>query len=363
LIDLDKESWYPLLCIKNNWFPEHLGPAFLDVYTVLFDDRKLYKVIALQDKSNIDANTIQKALKLSLVSVYGKLGSEYSPLNCSKTQLGICINGQLLLMQCIERVMQRSKAANYKAELIFSNTDGFMVSIDRGYLEELKKVAAELSDETEILLEYEECDAMYMRDVNNFINIKADGSVKLKGAYEIDKDFHKNGSTRIVSIAAANYFINEISPEDTIKNHLKRSKLGRLINNDYEIYYSKKHNNKVVSHGIYDFMILKKIDSRFQFKQVDKRGNTTDLQKSIRYLMTTTGCKLIKQTVASKKIALLEATKTSYEQVFNEMPDCKLESQEMMCFEKSIPINYNHYIKQAYKLIHSIEGYGEQLLF
>jgi hypothetical protein len=362
LVDIDGASWYPNFCIAHNWYPEHLGPVFVKVYKELYDERVKYKTLAKNDKSNIEANVIQTALKLSLNSVYGKLGSEYSPLHDSKTQLGICINGQLTLLQCIEEVMSRSKAAGYSINLLFSNTDGFMVDIDRRFYDELKIVIDELTETIGILLEYELCDSMYQANVNNFILTKPDG-VKLKGSYEIDKDFHKNGSMRIVSIAAANYFINGVDPKDTIHNHLKRNKVGKLANEDYDIYYSKKHNKKVVNQGIYDFVVLKKTDDRFQLYEVTTKGVKTPVQKSIRYVLTTSGVKLLKETKETGRIGMLEATKKSYEQVFNKMPNCDLNDQQMISFEQSIPINYRHYIKEAQKLIYSIEGYGQQLLF
>ena len=362
LVDLDFASYYPNLCIANDWYPEHLGEVFVEVYKKLYDERLVYKKIAKQDKSNIEANIIQLALKLALNSVYGKLGSEFSPLHDSKTQLGICVNGELTLMQCIEIVMKRSAAKNYTCELLFSNTDGFMIDIDENFFEELKTIVVELSDLTGIELEYEVCKTMYQRDVNNFILIKNDDSVKLKGSYEIDKDFHKNPSMRVVSIAVANYFINNIKPEKTIYNHLKRNVLDKYENEYYNIYYSKKHNIKVVNYGLYDFMILKKIDNRFKFYQVSKRNEKIELQKSIRYIMTTDGFKLIKKKLSNDSVSLLEATKASYEQVFNTMPKSD-NKKEIINLENSIPINYNFYIKEAYKLIHSIEGYGQQLLF
>ena len=43
--------------------------------------------------------------------------------------------------------------------------------------------------------------------------------MKLKGCFEIDKEFHKDPSMKIVPIALYEYFINGISIEQTIKNH------------------------------------------------------------------------------------------------------------------------------------------------
>lgn len=268
-------------------------------------------------------------------------------------------------MQSIEKVMEKSKELGYTINLLFSNTDGFMVDIDERYLDELKVIIDDITKITGIELEYELCKEMYQANVNNFVLIKDDDSVKLKGQYEIDKELHKNPSMRIVSIAAANYFINGITPEVTINNHLKRNKANKYVNSTYEIYYSKKHNNKVINQGIYDFMILNKTDDRFAFYEVNKNNDKVLLQKSIRYIITTVGNKLIKVNKATDAYSLLQATKKIYEQVFNKIPNVKLDSQEMTSFEQCIPINFNYYIKEAYKLIYSVEGYQEkqQLLF
>ena len=60
---------------------------------------------------------------------------------------------------------------------------------------------------------------MIIRDVNNYIAVYEDGSVKLKGCFEIDKEFHKDPSMRIVPIALKEYFVNGIPVDQTIRNH------------------------------------------------------------------------------------------------------------------------------------------------
>jgi hypothetical protein len=266
-------------------------------------------------------------------------------------------------MQSIEIIMEASKELGFTIDLLFSNTDGFMVDIDEKVLPRLIELSDEITNITNIELEYELCKSMYQANVNNFILEKQDGSVKLKGAYEIDKEMHKNHSNRIASIAAANYFINDIPIKDTIYNHLKRNKAGRFVNTNYEIYYSRKHNLKVESKGIYDFMNLIKVDKRFELTAINKDFSKTKLQKSLRYLMSNNGVKIIKTTLKTNKYSLIEAVKFAKEAVFNEMPDCDINDKEMISFEQSTNINYNYYIKEAQKLIFNIEGPSQNLLF
>jgi hypothetical protein len=69
LVDIDFSSYYPNQCIANDLYPAHLGKAFVEVYADMYAQRLHYKKIAKKDKSNIEANVIQLALKLALNSV------------------------------------------------------------------------------------------------------------------------------------------------------------------------------------------------------------------------------------------------------------------------------------------------------
>lgn len=65
---------------------------------------------------------------------------------------------------------------------------------------------------------------MVVRDVNNYISVYEDSTsenehVKLKGAYEIDKEYHKDPSMRIVPLAVKQYFVYGIPIRETILNH------------------------------------------------------------------------------------------------------------------------------------------------
>ena len=65
---------------------------------------------------------------------------------------------------------------------------------------------------------------MVIRDVNNYISvyedsIPSDEHLKLKGCFEIDKEFYKDPSMKIVQIALKEYFVNNIPIKETILNH------------------------------------------------------------------------------------------------------------------------------------------------
>ena len=102
----------------------------------------------------------------------------------------------------------------------------------------------------------------------------------MKGAYEIDRDYHKNHSKRVVAIAASNYFINNIEPHITLKEHLK--------GNDYS--FAKNY-------GIYDFCIGSKMNGKNRLYEREIKGVNiidTKLGKVNRYYVSKSGNQLIK---------------------------------------------------------------------
>lgn len=49
--------------------------------------------------------------------------------------------------------------------------------------------------------------------------VTTDKKIKYKGRFEIDKDYHKDPSFKVVRIALSEYFVNDIPIEKTIKSH------------------------------------------------------------------------------------------------------------------------------------------------
>ena len=75
------------------------------------------------------------------------------------------------------------------------------------------------------------------KDVNNYISVYDDSTlekehVKLKGCFEIDKEYHKDPSMRIVPIALKEYFVNRVKTEieDVTVNGHNYQTLPGLVN-------------------------------------------------------------------------------------------------------------------------------------
>ena len=131
----------------------------------------------------------------------------YNPLQANK----VCIYGQLLLLDLIEHLENSCK-------IIQSNTDGILIKLTnyRDY-DLIKNICYEWEKRTGLILEFEEFKKIFQKDVNNYILIDKDGNYKSKGRYtkklnDLDYDLP------IINKALVNYFVNEISVENTINN-------------------------------------------------------------------------------------------------------------------------------------------------
>lgn len=379
IIDLDVASYYPNLSIRNGFYPNHLSDMFCELYEDIYNERKKIP----------KSNPQNKSLKLLLNSVYGKSGDLYSFLYDRFFQMCITVNGQLLLSMLAERMSLIDGVT-----VFYANTDGITLKLSRN-IEVKKKVYAVWKDWeklTGLELEHAVYSQMIMRDVNNYIAQMEDGSVKLKGVFEIDMDFHKNRSQRIVPIAVKRYFIDNIPVEDTIKNHLNSS--------DYE---------DIENQGIYDFCLGKKIKSNQKYsleKEVERNLPNHNCKEEKEDFLKRNGWsersrnewvnndvsdfsekKGLGFTVAYRKC--MDLTYPKYEKV-EEIDDKVIRfyvsekglylnknyddgrkevtvgGEKVKLFmnyaeEDDYEINYQYYISEAYKIIHEVDGTNERL--
>lgn len=170
--DIDVAALYPSIAIKNELYPEHLGTRFIKIYSELPKERKRWQ--DLKGKKCSEANSI----KLAQNGAYGKSNSQYSPLYDPQFTMSITVNGQLLLSMLIEELVEIPTL-----QVIQANTDGITYHIQETYEPLAAEVCREWERLTQLTLEDTDYSAMYIRDVNNYIAVGKDGSVKLKGAY------------------------------------------------------------------------------------------------------------------------------------------------------------------------------------
>lgn len=148
--------------------------------------------------------------KIADNAISGQLKDHYSPLFDPRDNNAICVSGQLLLVDLIEKLEPYCK-------LIQSNTDGILVklkSIDDYDL--IDDIVWEWEKRTGMRMGFDLYSKVYQKDVNNYLLVAADGSTKTKGAYTkklspVDNDLP------IVNKAMYEYMVNGTPVEKTIK--------------------------------------------------------------------------------------------------------------------------------------------------
>jgi hypothetical protein len=223
------------------------------------------------------------------------------------------INGQLMLAMLAEYLVEHIKDIT----ILQVNTDGITVRIDRRLVVMYTAICEAWEKETNLTLEYVDYNKMWIRDVNNYGALTTKGKIKNKGAFEIDKDYHKDNSFRIIPLALQEYFVNGTPIKDTILNH----------------------------DNIYDFC------GRQKFREGDygtihylKDGNiiSEKQQKNVRYYISNKGASFIK----NYKKGTTEVINVGYQvTIFN-----KYIKKEI----KEYNLNYDFYIKEANKEINNI---------
>lgn len=128
----------------------------------------------------------------------------------------VCVSGQLFLMELASQYVKRITTL----KLIQLNTDGVMVSLEDWELPILAEINDEWQSRTGFMLEEDVIQRVVQKDVNNYIEIKSDGSVKTKGGYlvrgtSVVGAFNINNNATIVAKAICDYFVNGTTVEET----------------------------------------------------------------------------------------------------------------------------------------------------
>lgn len=214
IIDIDVSGMYPAVGIANGFFPEHLGTKFVDVYKQLKFDRKQHK----------KGTAMNAVLKLAQNGTYGKSNSPYSPIFDIKYLFSITVNGQLQNLQLFEML-----GGIPGLEFIQNNTDGMTVYLPKQYEWMFDLLKEAWQKDTGLELEQVEYSAMFVRDVNNYLAVKKDGSLKRIGAYWYpdsweDYDaaagkWHTDVSMLVVPKVAVQSMLTGIDPEFLLRLH------------------------------------------------------------------------------------------------------------------------------------------------
>lgn len=249
IIDVDVVSFYPREGIVNRLAPAHIGSDFTECYESVFNLRLQYP----KDKYPME----NMAFKYALNVPFGKSNSKFSFLYDPQYTMSITINGQLLLCMLGEALLTVPGLS-----MIQANTDGITFRSPRRYRKQVEAICKQWEAFTCLELEYAYYQAMYIRDVNNYIAHYTSGKLKYKGAYVFEGiPWNKDHSAVIVARAVSEYFIKGVPVIETIS----------------------------ACRDPFDFMIKAKVPRNSELWLTYPDGNRERLQNTTRYYVVTSG--------------------------------------------------------------------------
>lgn len=205
----DVASYYPHLMTLCGYTSRNIPSA--EIFENVLDTRM--KAKASGDKATANA------LKLVVNTTYGALLNKYNDLFDPLMGRSVCITGQLFLLELAEHLYSEVDGL----KIVQLNTDGIMLECDRDQLELVDSICEEWQSRTGFELETDSVSKIAQKDVNNYVEVQADGKSKAKGGYLVKGistvgAFNVNNSCCIVATALKEYFVNGTPVEETIND-------------------------------------------------------------------------------------------------------------------------------------------------
>lgn len=203
ICDIDAASFYPSIILECGFIPESLGQRFVDEYRQIYERR-------LAAKKSGDKVT-NETLKISLNGTFGKLASKYSVLYSPDLMLAVTLTGQFTLLMLIEWLDAIG------AQTLSANTDGIAIRYKKEHQADVEAVVKKFSERSRFEFEYTPYRALAMKDVNNYVAVKPDRTVKVKGIYA-PLSLKKNPTAQVSAEAVCRWLASGTPFETTIRN-------------------------------------------------------------------------------------------------------------------------------------------------
>ena len=311
LLDCDAASLYPSLLIAYGFYPRHLGPEFVDIYSKIRTERLEAKHAGQKNKDT--------TLKLLLNSVTGLLQNEYSWLYSPFAVMQIRMNGQLLLLKLAEMLTQIG------CRMIQYNTDGLFLICKKDKKDLYDKVIKDFEEFSLLTMETDEFEAMYQYAINDYFAVMKNGKIKEKGMFITDVKLGKGLTPKIIPKAVINYFLYNIPVDQTIKEctdirkFLMAEKTGKQWTVEYNDTIQQRTNRFYVCNSGY-YLWKWKIDKKCKQYQNMLVGYGVRIHN-----------KFLSNEELDKKYTIGETFKSIYD------------------------VNYNYYIAKANKIIEELK--------
>lgn len=205
--------------------------------------------------------------KIADNAISGQLKDQYSPLYDPRENNAITVNGQLLLVDLIEKLEPY-------CQLIQSNTDGILLKLrSLDDYEKIDDVVWEWEQRTGMRMEFDIFTKVFQKDVNNYLLVGPNGKTKTKGAYtkglsKVDYDLP------IINKAMIDYMVKGISIEQTINECDELIMFQKVVKLSGK-YWAVWHNGKYTFEKCYRVFASKSGDDTYIGK-CKKKGATIE---------------------------------------------------------------------------------------
>lgn len=205
--NFDVASYYPHLMTICGYTSRNIPSP--EVFENVLEQRM--KAKAAGDKATANA------LKLVVNTTYGAMLNQYNDLFDPLMGRSVCITGQLFLLEMAQNLYQNVE----DLVIVQLNTDGVMIEFYEDQYEEVLAIVNEWQSRTGFELEEDSVALIAQKDVNNYVEVQPNGSIKTKGGYLVRGiapagAFNVNNNACIVATALKEYFVNGTPVEETI---------------------------------------------------------------------------------------------------------------------------------------------------
>jgi DNA polymerase len=213
--------------------------------------------------------------KIADNAISGQLKDPKSSLYDPRDNNAVCVNGQLLLVDLLEKLEPHIEA------LIQSNTDGILFKISSWKdFDKVDDIVWEWEERTGMRMEFSIYTKVFQKDVNNYLLVDAEGKTKTKGAYTkslspIDNDLP------IINKALVDYMTKNVPVEKTIKECKDLIMFQKIVKLSGK-YWRTWHNGKYMTEKCHRvFASIRPTDTyigkcKSEGATIEKFGNTPE---------------------------------------------------------------------------------------
>lgn len=265
IIHVDVTSYYPSLMIEYDLLSRNVKDK--SVFKQVYDKRVALKKAGKKKE--------QAPYKIILNSTFGITNDVYSLAYDPRRNHEVCINGQLLLLDLLEKLEGH-------CELIQSNTDGIIIQIPdtQEAFDKIDDICYEWEKRTRMSLGFDIIKEIYQKDVNNYVFTFENGKYERKGAY-VKELSPLDNDLPIINEALVNYMTKGIPIERTINECYNLIDFQKIVRIQGTYLYGWHNGKKLVDKTFRVFASTNSNDTyigkqKLEGATIEKFANTPD---------------------------------------------------------------------------------------